>query len=317
MSNKKLNRRNMLKTATLSLGGLSVAGFTSEKLFSDDTKGSHFKEKVAFITGGARGIGYSIAEELAKLGVHIAIYDIAANIKEIPYELSSATDLENAKTKIVSHNVKCLTFKGDVRNEEHLKNALNETKEKFGKIDFLVANAAVTRFGELVNHDEKTIQTLLDVNLKGVINTVKTSIPIFKEQNSGRIITISSMAGREGTALFPVYSATKWGVIGFTKSMAIELGTHNITCNTICPTGIRTKLVLNDHMAKIFGDTETSDKGEGFNTYLKSSVHTMPVGLLDPIEIAKTAVFLCSDGAQYITGAALDVAAGCNSRNSA
>ena len=311
-----MNRREVLKTSALSMGGLSITSLTSGKLFSDTTKEEHLKEKVAFITGGARGIGYSIAEELAKLGVHIAIYDIAANIKHIPYELSSTSDLENAKKTIISHKVNCLTFKGDVRDENSLDAALRETKEKFGKIDFLVANAAVTRFGDLVDHDESTTQALLDINLKGVINTVKKAIPILKEQKSGRIITISSMAGREGTALFPVYSATKWGVIGFTKSMAIELGGHGITCNTICPTGIRTKLVLNDHMAKIFGDTQTNH-GEGFNTYLKSAVHTLPIGLLDPIEIAKTAVFLCGEGANYITGAALDVAAGWNARNTA
>ncbi|WP_271765912.1 SDR family NAD(P)-dependent oxidoreductase [Aquimarina algiphila] len=314
---RKMNRREILKTSALTMGGMSIAGFSPSSIFSDDAHDLYFEKKVAFITGGARGIGFSTAEELAKLGVHIAIYDIAMNIEDVPYELSSIDDLENAKRKIESYNVSCIIFKGDVRNEKSLIRALSETKKKFGKINFVVANAAVTRFGDLLSHNENVTQTLLNINLKGVINTVKGVIPILKEQNSGRIITISSMAGREGTGFFPVYAATKWGVIGFTKSMAIELGEYGITCNTICPTGVKTKLVLNEHMAQIFGKPDVENRGEGFNSYLKSTVHTLPIGLLDPIEIAKTAVFLCSEGARYITGAALDVAAGWNARNTA
>lgn len=314
MSQNKFNRRDIIKASALSIASLSVAGLAAAPLTKkNNPKPNQYKGKTAFITGAARGIGLSIAMELAGQGTNIVIYDIAGKIENVGYKLSTSEDLQKAKQKIEALGVSCLAIQGDVRNLEDLKKAASLAVNEFKSIDFVVANAAITRFGDLESHTEEMTQTLLDVNIGGVTKTLQATAPILKKQKSGRIIGISSIAGRGGSPFFSVYASTKWAVIGLMKSVAGEFATNNITCNVICPTVMNTKMVLNDHVAQAFGgvnDKEIIDKAvDGF--------HPLPIGMLQPIEIARMASFLCSDSAAYITGAVMDVSAGSSISNTA
>ncbi len=316
MRQKKFNRRDIIKASALSIASLSLTGLAAA---STNKQGhpiigiSGLKGKTAFITGGARGIGLSIAQELAKEGVNIVIYDIAEEIENVPYKLSSTEDLQKARNKIEALGVSCLAIQGDVRNLKEQEKAMLLTVKEFKSLDYVVANAAVTRFGNLQSHTEEMTQILLDINIGGVTKTLQAAAPILKKQNSGRIITLSSIAGRAGSPYFSVYASTKWGVIGLTKSVAIELAPNNITCNVICPTVINTKLVRNRHLAQAFGGANDE---ESINESVRR-FHPLPIGILPPVEIAKTALFLCSNSANYITGAVMDVSAGWSANNNA
>ncbi len=315
MSNRKFKRREALKASGLGLAALPLSGVaggynTKEIVTTHD----NMEGKVAFVTGGARGIGLAIAEGLAQKGVHVMLFDIARDIQEVPYPLASEKDLANAKERIEKLGVKCLTTQGDVRQAQDVEGAIKRTVDELGQLDFVIANAGVTRAGFLEDHSAADMQVLLDVNLIGMANTIKSATPILKSQKSGRIVTLSSVIGRSATSNFPIYAATKWGVIGLTKSVAIELGPYNITCNAICPGGIRTPLSMNSHMLGLFGEGTEAEQRNRFDDFMEG-VTPLPGGFLEPEEIAKTAVFLCSSAANNISGTDITVDAGWNSGN--
>ena len=151
------------------------------------------------------------------------------------YPLATAEELANAQAEIESLGVQCIAIQGDVRDGARLKEAANQALEEFGSLDIMVANAGVTQTGTLDSFSEEELDVVLAINLGGVMKTVQAAIPIMREQNSGRIVLTSSMTGRYGDAFFPVYSATKWGVIGLTKSTAQLMGPHNVTVNAVGP----------------------------------------------------------------------------------
>ena len=117
-------------------------------------------------------------------------------------------------------------------------------------LDFLIPNAGITQTGTIETYTEEDIETLLAINLAGVAKTIQAATPILRSQNRGRIVSISSIVGRIGSPLWPVYCGSKWGVIGLAKSAALELGAHNVTSNVICPTVTNTKLVNNEYFLK-------------------------------------------------------------------
>lgn len=271
-----------------------------------------FKGKTAFITGGARGIGRGCAEILAKDGANIVLYDVAGQIETVKYPLATYDDLEETKLAIEAYGVQCLAIKGDVRSRDQLNNAMQETIDTFGSLDFLIANAGITQVGMLETFSDEEVNTVIDVNLGGVIKTIQAATPHLQAQKSGRIIVTSSVTGRGGSAQFPVYSATKWGVIGLTKATAQALGPFNVTCNAICPDIVNTKLLDNDYILGAFGvpDFET------FSNMVRE-MHPLPIGAYEPIDVGKTVRYLCSEDAAYISADVFDIAGGANSSHMA
>ncbi|MCY4260880.1 MAG: SDR family oxidoreductase, partial [Rhodobacteraceae bacterium] len=148
--------------------------------------------------------------------------------------------------------------------------------------------------------------------LKGVIKTIQAATPLLRRQNSGRIVTMASVTGRQGAARFPVYSAAKWAVIGLTKTTAEALAPHNVTVNALCPTLVRTGLLENDYVlgTMIPGTPITWEQFEGFAQQL----HMLPQGFYGPEHVGSLAAFLCSDEAALISGDVFDIAAGANAR---
>ena len=310
-SKNKTNRRRFLGGAATGMGIAAVPGVSlSGEGFNNPFK-KEFSGKTAFVTGGARGIGFACAESLAKRGANVVLFDIASQISGVPYPLASEEDLQNAQAQILSYGVGCLVVRGDVRDEQAQADAVNQAVSTFGSLDFVVANAGITQLGQIENFSEAELSLVIDINLKGVIKTIQAVTPILREQNSGRIVTMSSVTGRGGANGFPIYGATKWGVIGLTKTTAQALGPHNVTCNALCPTLVRTGLLENDYVMSAFnpgGEPMTWDQF----TSTGPSAHLLPVRYFEPEVVGEAAAFLCSEGSAMISGDVFDIAGGAN-----
>ncbi|MCY4247056.1 MAG: SDR family NAD(P)-dependent oxidoreductase [Chloroflexi bacterium] len=290
--------------------GIGLAAGASPAQAQEAAGEGEFAGRCAFITGGARGIGLATAEVLAQAGANIVIYDIAGPIEHVPYDMASEEDLANAKATIEGYGVQCMAIQGDVRDGDLLKESANQAVSEFGSLDFMFANAGITQVGTLDVFNKDEIDVVLDINLGGVIKTVQAAIPIMREQNSGRIILTASYTGRRGEPFSPIYSSTKWGVVGLAKGTALLMGSHNVTCNAIAPSIVRTKLLDNPYFLNFVSPDNPS--WEIFSNWTQETLHALPVGSFDAIHVANVVRFLCSDAAALISGDVFDIGAGVN-----
>lgn len=238
---------------------------------------------VAFITGATRGIGREIAITLAKNGFNIALNYRTQN-----------EELENLKKEIESENVKCFAVQGDVSSFESAEEMVNKIIEKFGKIDVLVNNAGITKDMLLMRMKKEDFESVIDVNLVGTFNVTKNVISFMMKQRSGRIINISSVVGISGNAGQTNYSASKAGIIGFTKSLAKEVGSRNILVNAVAPGFIETQMtdVLKDEVKE----------------EIAKQIPLKRMGTTQ--DVANVVKFLASEESSYITGQVIQVDGG-------
>lgn len=310
-----MTRREAIKAIVVGVAATSV--FSAETVFAQEsTSGSVRTElagKTAFITGGARGIGLATAEEFAKAGAKIVLYDIASgHIPNVGYPIATESDLQSAKAHIEGLGANCLAFKGDVRDRAELENAMAQAVKTFGSLDIVVANAGVTQAGNLEEFTDQEISVIFDINVAGVVKTTQAAAPLMKKQKSGRIIFISSGLGRMGNELFPIYASSKWAVIGFAKSAALALAQHNIMCNTVCPGLVHTKLFDNEYILNKMAPH--SPTIETVWEMLKGG-NPIPKGYYEPIDIAKAVMIFAGDATSQVTGEVFDISFGTNSRN--
>lgn len=242
-----------------------------------------FEDRVAVITGGRRGIGRSIACRFAELGASIVIADRQADDAH-----------EAAQSIAASCGNPTLAIPTDVADFHSAQDLIEQTMSKFGRIDILVNNAGVTRDALIMRMTEEDWDFVLNVNLKGAWNCSKAAIRPMMKQRYGRIINISSVSGLAGQAGQTNYSASKAGLIGFSKALAREVASRGITVNVVAPGFVPTALT------------------EDLPIELKDSMMKMiPLGRWgQPEEIAHAAVFFASDEAAYITGQVLSVDGG-------
>ncbi len=186
--------------------------------------------KVAVVTGGGRGIGAAIATEFAKNGAVVVLAS------------PTLSELKETAGKIEASGGKALAVKTDITKLKDIKNMVKKTIREFGKIDILVNNAGILHYGPFADMPDRKIDMIVDVNLTGLMHCAKEAIPYMKKQRGGLIINISSAAGKSGFADLAVYCATKFGIIGFTESLAAELGEEGIAVYAICPTSTQTKM---------------------------------------------------------------------------
>lgn len=240
------------------------------------------KNKVSVITGGARGIGFAIAQKFAAEGSNIAICDV------------DEESLNKAFHRLQQSGREVLIGKVDVTKFDEVQAFIQKILDKFGRIDILINNAGITRDSLLVRMGESDWDAVLDVNLKGTFNCTKASAKPMMKQRGGRIINIASIIGITGNAGQANYAASKGGIIAFTKSVAKELASRNINVNAIAPGFIETDMTL-----KLSEEVR--------NNILK----LIPLGKFGQADnVADLALFLVSDDSTYITGQVVQVDGG-------
>ena len=241
------------------------------------------ERKVALVTGATRGIGKAIALELADNG-----YDIVLNYR------NANDELKQKKKEIEEKNVNCFLVYGDISKFEDCENIAKQAMEEFGRIDVLVNNAGITRDGLIMRMKKEDFESVIDTNLTGTFNMTRNVVPFMIKQKNGRIINLSSVVGITGNAGQTNYSASKAGVIGFTKSLAKEVASRNILVNAIAPGFIETD------MTKVLSDNVK-----------EAILNQIPLKRMgEAKEVAKLVKFLVSDDSKYITGQVINVDGG-------
>ncbi len=251
-------------------------------------------ERVAIVTGGGRGIGASICEHIAREGGRVVVSDI---------------DLEAAREtaeRIRKAGGKALALRTDVTKKAEVQALAAEAKRAYGRIDILVNNAGTDKKGAITDLSEETWDMLMELNLKGVFLCTQAVLPTMIEQRYGRVVNISSMAGKTGEPLTSPYCVTKFGVIGFTQAVALEVGKHNVTVNAVCPGPVDTELIRKSV------SQSAAIKGVSPERFLQEFfIDPTPMGrIAKPSDVAKAVVFLASDEAEFITGSTLNVSGG-------
>lgn len=239
--------------------------------------------KNAIITGASRGIGRGIAEIFAEHGANVAF----------TYSSSEGPALELEK-ELVSKGVKAKAYKSNAASYEEAEKLVASVLEDFGTVDILINNAGITKDNLLMRMGEADFDTVIEINLKSVFNMTKAIQRTFLKQRSGSIINMSSVVGVKGNAGQSNYAASKAGMIGFTKSVALELGSRNIRCNAIAPGFIETEMTQKLDEKTVQGWREAIPLKRGGN----------------PEDVANACLFLASDLSGYITGQVLHVDGG-------
>ena len=272
--------------------------------------------RVALITGGARGQGRSHALTLAREGADIVVCDIAAQIDTVPYPMGTQDQLEETVRLVEDLDRRCVAVQADVRDGAQMRAVVDRALSEFGKIDILLANAGIFSFGTIAEMSDQMWDDMIDTNLKGVFNAMRAVLPHMIERRSGRIVATASMAGRVGMPNIAHYVAAKWGVIGLVKSVAMEVAQYGITVNAVCPTTVNTDMIHNEATYKLFRpDLENPTADDALAAF--SSLNVLPIPWVEPEDISNAILFLISDDARYITGTAVEVAAGMNASNAA
>ena len=272
--------------------------------------------KVALVTGSGRqgGLGAAIAAKLASDGVRVVLHDLgrSGGAMAPDHGVGSSDELEAVAEMIRADGGTVATQTADMRVEADVEALVKRAVTTFGQLDILVNNAGVGYlFGPLVDATQEMWDTVLDVNLRGSFFAVKHAAramltqPLVEEWGRGRIVSIASRAAKSGSALTSSYVASKHGLVGLTRSAAIELGPEQITVNAVCPNHVTTGLGAwqNEFMAKA--------RGQGVDDYLAAMRARIPLGRVGQVDdTANACAFLCSGQARYITGEAMNVSGG-------
>ena len=268
--------------------------------------------KVALVTGAGRGQGRSHALKLASEGADVIAVDIGpGRVDTISYELASEADLDTTVSAVEAMGRRAVKAIGDVRSLSDLQAAVDAGLSELGKIDIVCANAGIGSWAVAWEMTEQQWKDMIDINLTGVFNATRAALPSMVERGEGgSVVLTSSTAGLRAYANTAHYTAAKHGVIGLMKVLAQEAGPHRIRVNAVCPTTVRTPLVMNDSTFELFAphleNPTEDDVREPFE-----SLNILPgVAWIEPEDVSDAVVFLCSDAAKFITGVALPIDAG-------
>ncbi|MFR9802240.1 mycofactocin-coupled SDR family oxidoreductase [Pseudonocardia sp. RS010] len=268
--------------------------------------------KVAFITGAARGQGRAEAVRLAQEGADIIALDVAAPVETNIAPAATMEDLKETARAVEALDRRVIQGQFDVRDFDGMNTFLKGAVAELGRLDIVIANAGLWNYGLTEEITEEAWRTVIDVVLTGVWHTAKAAVPILKEQRQGgSIIFTSSVGGLAPYANVAHYGAAKHGVVGLMRTLALELGPSSIRVNTVHPTSVNTPLVHNAPTYALFAPdlTEEQRTPEALEPRFQAP-HVLPVGLIEPEDVANAVLWLASDEARYVTGVTLPVDAG-------
>jgi 3-hydroxybutyrate dehydrogenase len=254
--------------------------------------------KVAVVTGGSSGIGYAIARAFAESGAHFVIADV------------DTASGERAKAELEQFGSTGAFVLTDVAKPEDVRRLVSTTIDKFGRLDILVNNAGLQYVSPVVDFPEDRWDLLIGVMLTGTFLCCKYTLPHMIGRNWGRIVNVNSLHGKVASPFKAAYVSAKHGVLGLTKVLALEVASHNITCNAVCPAYVRTPLVEKQI------EDQAAYHGISHEEVI-TTIMTEPAAikrLLEPGEVASLVLYLCSEQAAGITGAALDIDLGWTAR---
>jgi sorbitol-6-phosphate 2-dehydrogenase len=252
--------------------------------------------KVALVTGAAQGLGRALAERLAQAGAGVALLDLQAEEAAV-----AASELATA------HGVRAIGLPADVTNEKHVSGAIDEVVDLFGKLDIAVSNAGILISGEITDFSAAKWAKVMEVNLVGYMIVAKYAAQAMIPRNQGVIVQINSKSGKTGSYKNSAYAASKFGGIGLTQSLALELAEHNIRVNAICPGNLLDSPLWVDSLYAQYAERWGKTEAEVRQMYV-DKVPLKRGCTYD--DVGNTLLFLCSDEAAYITGQALNVDGG-------
>jgi NAD(P)-dependent dehydrogenase (short-subunit alcohol dehydrogenase family) len=283
---------------------------------SRELSSSRLQDKIAVVTGAARGIGRAVAVAFAREGADVIGIDIVAPVDpRSGVEPATPEDLNETGKLIRAVGRQWLGLTLDQRDLPALRNAASQIEGKFGGIDILFANAGIQAFKPLLEMEDADWHIQIDVNLTGTANAIRAFAPHLVKRGGGRIVVTSSTQGRHGTKNGAAYSASKWGIIGLMKSAALELGAYGIGVNAVIPGLIDTPLTRHDErFVQVLQESGQQPNGSSGheNEARKILAARSPLGVpwLEPEDVAPVVVFLASDAARMISGATYDVTGG-------
>jgi len=264
------------------------------------------KGKRAVVTGAARGIGRGIALKLAGAGANIALVDLGnPSDSTLTYNLAAQTELNRTVEEVKSCGVKAVPILADVTKWADCERMAQEAANALGGIDILVNNAGIIAVGPIDSFAEETWDRVMDVNVKGVFLCSKASLPFMRKNSEGAIVNTASVAGKTGHGSLSAYCTSKFAVVGFTQSLAEELGPLNIRVNAVCPGFLHTAMWA-DVLDPIVAPTLGVNREAAFDEY--ATRFTFLRRPQTPDDIGEAVVYLCR--ADNITGIAMNIAGG-------
>lgn len=265
--------------------------------------------KTVLITGGARGQGRAHAVASAREGADVILLDITKKIATTPYPTATADDMAETVSQVEEFDRRALSFDADVREQDQIDAAVAAGIAEFGKIDALIANAAIWTMAPFWEMSEETWNETIDINLTGVWKSAKAVARCMIDQQNGSIVITSSVNGLEAGPNYANYVAAKHGLIGLMKNIALELAPHGIRCNCIAPGAIMTPMANQQNMWNMLAGHENGTYDDmiagGYAFAALKGKTFMP-----PEVVADTALYLNSDLAGSVTGVTIPVDAG-------
>ncbi|MEB8325949.1 mycofactocin-coupled SDR family oxidoreductase [Dietzia kunjamensis] len=268
---------------------------------------------VALVTGAARGQGRAIARSLASRGAVVWATDLCSPSTTAPYPMSGPDDLDETVEEIRAEGGTCVGEVLDVRDSGAVATLVDRIVAESGRLDVLVTCAGIVSIAPVAGMTDEQWSDMLDTNLTGTFHCVRAVLPAMARQGSGRIVAISSMSGRQGTPNLAHYSASKWGVIGLIKSVALEYAEHGVTANVVCPTNVDTPMLHNAALYSLFApelDNPTREQVE--SRY--AGMSPMRIPWCPPEAIADAVDHLVGDSGRFVTGSVLDIGLGTTAR---
>ncbi len=273
---------------------------------------NRFDGLVAVITGAARGQGRNHAVRLAQEGADIIAIDNCAPIPGVAYPAATPADLARTIALVQGLGRRAISGQVDIREMAQLRQAVDDGVAALGRLDIVAANAGISStFQPATELSEQSWNDMLDINLTGAWHTVKAAVPhLIAGGRGGAVIITSSAAGLRGYPNIAHYVASKHGLVGLMRALALELAPHSIRVNSLHPTQVETDMILNDAMYRLLRP-DLDNPGREDMAVASQSMHALPVPWVQPDDVTNALMFLASQESRYVTGVALPIDAGC------